>query len=268
MTVLETIFAHKRTEVDAARRAVPLADMERKVAQIPDVLDFASALHFTGRKAPRLIAEIKHRSPSKGILRPGFDPLRLAHDYATHGAAAISVLTDERFFGGSLDHLQDIAELDLSIPLLRKDFIFDRYQLLQTRAAGASAALLIVAMLEETQLADLIAANNELQLASLVEVHTLNELELALKVGATLIGINNRNLHTFETSLEVTSVLSQHIPDRVTVVSESGIRTSEDVQRLAKLGVDAMLVGEGLVTAPDTAALVRQLSQMEAELCE
>lgn len=263
MTILDEIFANKRAELDDARRALPLAELERIAAQTPAPLDFAAALQDSSRNAPRLIAEVKHRSPSKGDLRNPFDHINLARDYAAHGAAAISVLTDSRFFGGSLEHLQDIAELDLRIPLLRKDFIFDRYQLLQARKAGASAALLIVAMLEETQLADLISADDELNLTSLVEVHTRSEIDAALKAGATIIGINNRNLHTFETSLDVTSELVPHIPDPITVVSESGIHTSVDVQRIANLGVAAMLVGEGLVAASDTAARVREFAQME-----
>ena len=267
MTILDTIFAHKRTEVDAALRELPSVELERRAAQTPAAPDFIAALHHhVDRNSPRLIAEIKQRSPSKGMLRPCFDPLRLARDYAAHGAAAISVLTDERFFGGSLDHLKAIATLDLSLPLLRKDFIFHPYQLLQARAAGASAALLIVAMLEEAQLADLIAAGQELTLTSLVEVHTLRELDAALKADATLIGINNRNLHTFETTLDITTALIPHIPDTVTVVSESGIRTAADVKRLAELGADAILVGEGLITAPDTAARVREFSKVDVQL--
>lgn len=266
MTILETIFAHKRAELNIAQRNLPVAELERMAALAPACLDFDAALQRVRSNVPRLIAEVKNRSPSKGVLTPCFDPLQLAQDYASHGAAAISVLTDERFFGGSIEHLQAIHELDLGLPLLRKDFIFDRYQLLQARASGASAALLIVAMLEEAQLADLITADEELKLASLVEVHTRSEIDIALHAGATLIGINNRNLHTFETSLDVTAALIPHIPDTVTVVTESGIHSLKDVQMIADLGVEAMLIGERLVTAPDTPACVRELSQEEITL--
>ncbi len=262
MTILDTIFAHKRTEVAAAKAGLPLAQLEQLAAGSPPAPDFVAALRNTGRPTPRLIAEIKHRSPSKGLLCPDFDPLHMAQTYAANGAAAISVLTDTQFFGGSLDYLRDIAALKLGTPLLRKDFIFERYQLLEARVAGASAALLIVAMLDHATLARLIAAAHALQITPLVEVHTHPELTAALQAGATVIGVNNRNLHTFETSLDVTASLRPHVPNNVTLVAESGIRTLHDVARLAALNVDAMLIGEGIVTAPDKAARVRQFSQL------
>ena len=261
MSILDKILARKREEVAIARRSLPTAELERHAAAAAPVPDFAAALRDPASLAPRLIAEVKQRSPSKGLLSADFDPLLLAQAYAGNGAAAISVLTDEHYFGGSLRHLRAVATLELGKPLLRKDFIFDRYQLLQARAAGASAALLIVAMLPPGQLAHLLAAAAELRLAALVEVHTRTELDAALSAHADIIGVNNRDLHTFETNLHVTATLRPHIPATVIMVAESGIHTLEDVQRLAQLRVDAMLIGESLVTAVDTAARVREFTQ-------
>jgi indole-3-glycerol phosphate synthase len=193
-------------------------------------------------------------------LRPDFDPLKLARIYAANGAAAISVLTDERYFGGALENLSRIAALGLGLPLLRKDFIFDCYQLLEARLAGASAVLLITAMLDPAQLADLMAAAGKLSLEALVEVHTRDEVMQALDAEARLVGVNNRDLHTFNVSLETTLQLRTSVPADVLLVSESGIHRQQDIQRLAAAGVDAVLVGESLVTAPDVAAKVRELA--------
>ena len=258
MSILAEIFTHKRLEVAAARQKISVLDLEIAILDLPKPVDFPTALRRASDSAPRLIAEIKHRSPSKGILIPNFDPQGLAHAYAENGAAAISVLTDEKYFGGSLEILQSIAELKLGLPLLRKDFIFDRYQLLEARAAGASAVLLIVAMLKPEQLHDLLAAARELGLECLVETHTAAEVTAALTEGAHVIGVNNRDLHTFNISLETSLQLRPLIPPEVVMVAESGIRTPTDVARLAAAGVDAMLIGEGLVTAPDVAAKVRE----------
>jgi len=258
MSILDEIFAHKRAEVAAARERTSTADLEAAAAETPTPADFSAALKGGSRAAPRLIAEVKYRSPSRGILRPDFDPLGLARTYAENGAAAISVLTDEKYFGGSLQTLQKIAALDLGLPLLRKDFIFDRYQLLEARAAGASAVLLIVAMLERAQLRALLAAAHELGLEALVETHTPEEVEQALAAGARLVGVNNRDLHTFAVRLETSLLLRPLISSSVLMVAESGIHTPGDVARLAAAGVDAMLIGEGLVTAPDVAARVRE----------
>ncbi len=211
-----------------------------------------------GYPKPRLIAEVKFRSPSKGILRSTYDPLELARTYAEKGAAAISVLTDEKYFGGSLGVLEDIANLDLGLPLLRKDFIFDRYQLLEARAAGASAALLIVAMLTPGQLCSLLAEAHSLGLEALVEAHCAAEVERALEAGARIVGVNNRDLHTFEVSLDTCLQLRKQIPAEVVMVAESGIRNPADVARLEAAGVDAMLIGEALVTAEDVGARVRE----------
>jgi indole-3-glycerol phosphate synthase len=261
MSILDEIFAHKRTEVAAAKVRISVNDLESAIKEVPIPPDFAIALKGNPGKPPQLIAEIKHRSPSKGILCPKFDHLGLARTYIESGTAAISVLTDEKYFGGSLDYLRDIADLKSGVPLLRKDFIFDRYQLLETRAAGASAVLLIVAMLEPVQLRDLLAAAHELGIEPLVETHTQAEVQQALEAGARVVGVNNRDLHTFNVSLETSLQLRSQIPSDVVMVAESGIHTTDDVARLATANIDAMLIGEGLVTAPDVGAKVRELTR-------
>lgn len=263
MSLLTEIFARKRDEA-AARTRLPVRELEALARAAPPPPDFSAALRRETSLAPRLIAEVKRRSPSRGVLRTRFDPCSLARTYAENGAAAISVLTDEPYFGGSLEHLRRIAALDLGLPLLRKDFIFDRYQLLEARAAGASAVLLIVAMLDPALLGDLIQAAGELGLEALVETHTPAEIETALRAGARIVGINNRDLHTFQVRLETALRLRPLIPPGVAAVAESGIRTSADVARLAKAGMDALLIGEALVTAPDVAAKVRALAGLEA----
>ncbi|GIS67050.1 MAG: indole-3-glycerol phosphate synthase [Anaerolineaceae bacterium] len=263
MTILTDILARKQEEVKRERKSTPLQELELLAATMSPAPDFFAAINNKSKQVPRLIAEIKQRSPSKGVLCNDFNPTVLAKTYASNGASAISVLTDEHFFGGSLDQLQSISALDTGLPLLRKDFIFDRYQLLQARIAGASAALLIVAMLETEVLRELIAATEELGLNALVEVHNLRELETALSIGTQIIGINNRNLHTFETSLDVTAELRPHIPPETCIIAESGIHTLADVSRLTELEIDAMLIGEGLVTAPDVGSKVRELTQAD-----
>jgi indole-3-glycerol phosphate synthase len=268
MSILNEIFTHKRTEVSLEKEHISAADLESVIQGVPLPPDFAAALKGKSGAPPRLIAEVKHRSPSKGILCPGFDHLRLAHTYAENGAAAISVLTDEKYFGGSLVYLRDIAELKLGVPLLRKDFIFTRYQLLEARAAGASAVLLIVAMLEPAQLRDLLTAVRELGMEALVETHTQAEVQQALAAGARVVGVNNRDLHTFNVSLETSLQLRPQIPSDVVMVAESGIHTTDDVARLAAASVDAMLIGEGLVTAPDVGAKVREMVGVPLSLGE
>jgi len=258
MSILDEIFAHKRTELASAKESVSVADLESAIEELSIPPDFAAALKGDSDTTPKLIAEVKYRSPSKGILYPNFDHLSLACTYVENGAAAISVLTDEKFFGGSLDYLREIADLNYDIPLLRKDFIFDRYQLLEARAAGASAVLLIVAMLESAQLRDLLVATHEIGMEALVETHTSDEVQQALEAGARVIGVNNRNLHTFNVSLKTSLQLRSQIPSNVVMVAESGIHTTDDIARLAAKGVDAMLIGEGLVTASDISAKVRE----------
>ena len=271
MSKLDEIFAHKRAEIASQKAAVPPAEMAVLAAAAPAPRDFVSALRQAHAR-PALIAEIKRGSPSRGLLVADFDPLRLAAIYAENGAAAISVLTDERYFGGSLDHLRAVAQQmqggrAQGLPLLRKDFVCDPYQVYQARTAGADAILLIVAALAPVLLAELLALAQGLGMAALVEVHDEAELETALASCARLIGINNRNLHDFTVSLETTLRLGRQVPTDVCLVAESGIFTAEDVARLAEVeregggrGVDAILVGEALVTAADVGAKVRALS--------
>ena len=258
MSILDEIFAHKKIEVAEAKRRISVLDLESAIGDLPAPLPFAAALTGDAHATPRLIAEVKYRSPSKGILCPDFDHINLAKTYAQNGAAAISILTDEKYFGGSLNYLKEISSLDLGIPLLRKDFIFDPYQVLEAREAGASAILLIVAMLSSAQLTELLRLARELDMDALVETHTRQEVEDALSIGARLIGVNNRDLHTFNVSLETSTALRPIIPDDLIMVAESGIHTKEDVSRLAEANIDAMLIGEGLVTAPDIGAKVRE----------
>jgi indole-3-glycerol phosphate synthase len=214
----------------------------------------------------RLIAEIKFASPSRGVLRTDIDAVQLASIYASNGAAALSVLTDSKFFHGSLATLARVREV-CGLPLLRKDFILSPAQVYETRACGADAILLIVAALPmDAELADVHALAIDLGLTPLVEVHTRAELDRALRLDPKVIGVNNRDLRTFAVSLDTTAALRPHIPPGITVVSESGIATPDDMARLAALDVDAALVGEALVTAPDIGAKVRELAVSEVRV--
>ncbi len=264
MNILDEIFANKRLEVERQKEAVPPDEMRAAAEASPPPLDFVAALRTTAHR-PALIAEVKFASPSKGVLLAEPDALGLAEIYRTNGAAALSVLTDERYFHGRLEYLEAIARRWPDLPLLRKDFICDPYQLYQARRAGADAVLLIAAMIAPAVLHALHALGCRLGLAPLVEVHSEEEVKLAMDCGATLVGINNRDLRDFNVSLETTLRLRPRLPAGVTVVAESGIQAPEDVRRLAQAGVDAVLVGEALVTAPDVAARVRSLvSAVEA----
>ncbi len=253
--ILHAIMQWKRVELAERKARYPLAYWEQRAEQMPPPPDFARALRPPdGPRGVRLIAEIKRASPSRGLLCPDFDPRALAETYARHGAAAISCLTDTRFFQGRLDDLvaarEYLEDLGMSRPFLRKDFVFDPYQIVEARAVGASAVLLIVEVLGEVELRSLIGYAHQHTLTPLVEVHNEHELAQALDAGATVIGINNRDLRTFEVDLRTTERLRARIPDAVVVMSESGIHTAEDVRRLRDVGVDAILVGEALVTAP------------------
>lgn len=260
MSILEQIFNDKRLEVAKARERLSLKQLESLVENISPPPDFVQALIDSSRPTPRLIAEVKHKSPSKGVFLKEFAPLSLAKIYQENGASAISVLTDEKYFGGSLRVLQDIHDLDLGLPLLRKDFIFDEYQLFEACLAGASAVLLIVAMLDQKTLTGLIKKAETLGLTPLVEIHNQNELDQAIAVGAKVIGINNRNLHDFSVSLNTSLKLAQQCPPEITLVSESGIKDQEDIQLLSKGNIDAILVGEALVTANEIALQTQQFS--------
>jgi indole-3-glycerol phosphate synthase len=266
MSILDEIFTYKRHEVALAIQALPLADLQTAAIHMSPALDFTGALaDARSRNAfPALIAEIKAASPSRGVLLPDFDPLRLAQVYAENGAAAVSVLTDQRYFKGHLDYLRQVRTQYPHLPLLRKDFIYHPYQVYEARLAGADAILLIVAGLEAAQLVELQTLTRRLGMAALVEVHTQAELETALTCQANLIGINNRDLHTFQTSLETTLRLLPLVPPGVVVVAESGIREPADIALLGQQGITAVLVGEALVTAADIAEKVRSFSNQAA----
>jgi len=260
MSILDAIVRDKRDEVARRKTATPRSSLERACAALSPTRDFDGAL----RPRPgtvALIAEVKKASPSRGTLAPDrpWDPVGLARTYADNGAAAISVLTDEKYFQGRLELLADIRAA-VRVPLLRKDFTIDEYQLWESRAAGADAVLLIVAILEPALLRDLLAAAKGLGLGVLVETHTAAEVDVALGAGATIVGINNRDLRTFETRLETTLALLPALPPGVTVVSESGFAGADDVRRVVAAGAHAVLVGETLVRAADTAGKVRELA--------
>jgi indole-3-glycerol phosphate synthase len=257
--ILDRILQHKRLEIAECQRRVPLETlMARCQNQASDNMRrrFRQALR-SGHPAA-LIAEIKKASPSRGVICRDFDPERIANSYEQAGAAAISVLTDRRFFGGELDHLRQVRTR-VRLPVLRKDFIVDCYQVYEAKAAGAAAVLLIVAALPQAQLLELLTLARALDMAALVEVHTERELEVALAVGAEIIGINNRDLGTFRTSLTTTQRLARLVPSTRTLVSESGITSFDDILHLAALGVHAVLVGEALMRQPDAAEAVQTL---------
>ena len=253
--ILDDIIAARRTDVARAKRDTPLAELERRPGYSAPRRGFAEALRA---RRPALIAEVKKASPSRGVIREDFDPVAIAQCFADAGAAAISVLTEERFFQGRPAYLEAIRAA-VELPLLRKDFIFDAYQLAEARAWGADAALLIVAMLDDRQLAELHAAATELGLDVLVEAHDADELARAVAAGTKLIGVNNRDLRTFATTLETAERLRPLIPAGVTSVAESGIERAADIARLHAAGYVAFLVGESLMRSPDPGAAVRAL---------
>ena len=254
--ILDTIIAHKRKELAIEQEQVPLAKLEDQISNLPLTRDFRDAI--TGSNTVKLIAEVKKKSPSKGIIREDFHPVSIAEIYVENGAAAISVLTDKHFFAGELGYLRAIWDT-VDVPLLRKDFTIDPYHIYQARVAGADAILLIVAALTASQLRAFMGVAASLSLACLVEVHTREELEIALDVDAQIIGINNRDLRTFHTDIATTFQLRETIPADRVVVSESGIYTREDVVRLQEAGIHAMLVGESLMRSPDIGQQVRHL---------
>jgi indole-3-glycerol phosphate synthase len=256
-TVLDTIVANKRREVAEARACLPDSDLERRLERAPPVRDFRAALDRPGEV--RVIAEVKKASPSAGVLRADFDAVAIAETYARHGAACVSVLTDEPFFQGRLEYLEAIRAA-VALPLLRKDFIIDRYQLLEARLAGADAVLLIAEVLAGPELPRLHRAAEELGLQTLVELYDADNLPRALDSGSRLVGINNRDLRTFVTRLEHTLDLAPRVPSDCCLVSESGIRTRADVLRLQAAGVKAVLVGETLMRSADIGAALDTLT--------
>jgi len=255
-SILDCIVAYKRHEIAAARQHVPVAQLEALLAHAAPARDFRAALEH--EPGVGIIAEIKKASPSAGLLRAEFDPVAIARIYEQNGAACISVLTDEPSFQGRLEYLAAVRDT-VAPPLLRKDFILDRYQLLEARAAGADAVLLIAEILDDDMLPRLLREATALGLQALVELYDRDNLSRVLDSGARLIGINNRNLRTFETRLEHTLDLIASLPTNVCLVSESGILTHADIDRLQMAGVRAVLVGETLMRAADIGAKLREL---------
>lgn len=245
--ILKKILSHKREEVDARKRLVSLADLQSHAESLKAPLSLFRALSVGDLS---VIAEIKKASPSAGVIREQFDPLEIAKAYVRAGASAISMLTDEKFFQGSLDFIKTVRPF-VPIPILRKDFIIDPYQVVEARAYGADALLLIVAALEKSQLTELLHQTRELGMNALVETHTADEMEVAVESGARIIGINNRNLETFEIDLGITEHLAPMVPDGTLLVGESGLRTHDDIQRMIHANVDAVLVGTHFMSEPD-----------------
>jgi indole-3-glycerol phosphate synthase len=258
--ILKKIVAHKRCEVAAAKVRFPLARLRDRLALVEDrTRGFARALRTMATSGgTAVIAEVKKGSPSRGVIRADFDPLKIAEIYQANGATCLSVLTDEAFFHGHLNYLGLIRQ-EIGLPLLRKDFICDPYQIVEARAFGADAVLLIAAMLDLHQLRDFSALAAELQLDVLLEVHDRQELELALQTDCELIGINNRSLHSFVTDLGTTERLRPMIPLDRLVVAESGINSRSDVERLKQAGAGAFLIGESLMREDDIGAKLREL---------
>ncbi len=259
MGVLDEIVAHKRGEVTAARARRPLSELSASCRGLPAARDFAAALRPAAGQRVRIIAEVKRASPSKGVMAGALDPAAQAGRYAAAGAAAVSVLTDLKYFGGSLDDLIAVRAA-VDAPVLRKEFIVDEYQLWEARAAGADAVLLIVAALSASALRDLFHASKGVGLATLVEAHTAAELDQALSLGAPVVGVNNRNLQTLQTSLDTSIELLPRIPPGTVAVSESGLHHRADVERVVAAGAQAVLVGEALVRAADVGAKLRELA--------
>ena len=255
--VLGAIVRAKRRELEEARHARPLRVLEKSLARRTTRAAFREALVQTGRGIA-IIAELKKASPSRGVIRADYDPAAIATSYEQAGARALSVLTDAEFFQGSLDHLRQ-ARRQSSLPLLRKDFTLDSYQIYEAAEAGADAVLLIAAILSPAEIGSLLRTARELKLDAIVEVHTPEELAVALDAGAEIIGVNNRNLKTFRVTLETSLSLIDSIPETVTAISESGLRTSDDLARLSAAGFDAFLIGEHFMADAEPGRALRQL---------
>jgi indole-3-glycerol phosphate synthase len=260
-TILDEIVATKRREIAEARLRVPSGELERQLAHAPPPRDFRARLEASLRVA--IIAEIKRASPSAGLIRQDFDPVAIARIYEANAASCISVLTDAPYFQGSLDYLRDVRRT-VQLPVLRKDFILDPYQLLEARCAGADAILLIAEILDDVSLRTLLEDTHRLGMQALVELYDADNVPRVVKAGAKLIGINNRDLRTFVTRLEHTLDLARQIPRDCCLVSESGISTYQDLQRLEAAGVRAVLVGESLMRSSDIGAQLRKLLGSES----
>ncbi|MGE5216726.1 MAG: indole-3-glycerol phosphate synthase TrpC [Chloroflexota bacterium] len=253
--VLATIADHVREVVERRRREAPLEALRDRPLFSEPTRGFAKQLAGVER---RIIAEVKKASPSKGLIRADFDPVAIATDYAAHGAGAISVLTEERFFQGSLRYLEEIRAA-VEVPLLRKDFTLDPYQIVEAKSCGADAVLLIAAMLDPRLMADLRAQASELKLDTLIEVHMEKELAAAVEAGAEIIGVNNRDLRTFEVSLATTERLAPLIPPGTLAVCESGIDSLEQIRRVERWGIHVFLIGESLMRAPEPGKKLAEL---------
>jgi len=254
-TVLDRILEARRAEVERRKSVLPETALKYGVAAASPVRDFAAAL---SRDAVNVVAELKPASPSRGIIREPFDAPALAKALESSGAAALSVLTEGEFFGGSLKNMRD-ARKQVALPVLRKDFIFDPWQVWEARANDADSFLLIVAALSDTRLGELVALGRELKMEPLVEVHTLQELDRALAADARILGVNNRDLKTLNVRVETSYELIEKIPDDCLAVAESGLRTHGDLRNLRSVGFDAFLIGEHLMLAPDPGAALRDL---------
>ena len=260
-TILDEIVATKRREVDAARRRMPIEELEAQAGEAPPVRDFRASV--AGPPPMRLIAEVKKASPSAGVIRADFDPIEIARAYQAHGASALSVLTDVSYFQGHLSYLARIRAA-VAVPLLRKDFLIDEYQVVEARVAGADAVLLIAEILDDATLRGLLERARGLGMSALVEFHDAENLPRVLAAGADLVGVNNRDLRRFETDLEHTLRIRDRVPPGVALVSESGIRTRADVERLEAAGVSAILVGEHLMRRADIGRGVEELLGLAA----
>jgi indole-3-glycerol phosphate synthase len=259
-TILDQIVASKRGEIERSKHATSLTELRARLADAPPVRDFFAPLATGG--PIKLIAEVKKASPSKGVIRADFDPVAIARTYETHGATCLSVLTDETYFQGSLEILQHVRQA-VNVPVLRKDFILDSYQLVEARVVGADAVLLIAECLDDCHLRKLHNEAIELGLTPLVEFYEPENLDRALAAGAQLVGVNNRDLRSFNVDLDHTVRMREKVPLDCVLVGESGIETRADVLRLQAAGVDAMLVGESLMREPDIGAAVDRLLARE-----
>ncbi len=260
-TILDMIIAYKHTEVRERQDRLPLAELVVRAKDAPPPRDFLAALQTPKIGPVTLVAEVKKASPSAGIIRADFDSVTIAKDYEAAGASCLSVLTDEKFFQGHDDYLKAVHEA-VSLPIIRKDFVVSSWQIYESRALGADAVLLIVAVLSPTQIADYQTIAHALGMAALVEVHTEAEVEIALGANATLIGINSRDLNTFVTDLGTVERLAAMVPKEVTLVAESGLKTAADVKRVAEAGAKAVLVGETLMRSEDVGAATRALLEV------
>jgi len=254
--ILDEIITHTKEELVETKRRVSLSEMRTRAFDAEPVRPFQKSITENGKI--KLIAEVKKASPSKGVLREDFDPVKIAKIYEQFGASCISVLTEKKYFQGNIEYLRSIGK-EVNLPLLRKDFIIEEYQIFESRAMGADAILLISACLDRHQIADYLGIANQLKIATLVESHTYKELDKALLAGAMIVGINNRDLQTFKVNIQTTLDLLKDIPDSCTVVSESGISTHKDVIKLQRSGVDAILVGESLIRERDIGNKMKEI---------